>query len=243
MPRLPPPPPPPPLAQPFTCYDAFWAAHCALPYPPPPPLPIPSALPPLARGLEVEAGSLSLAELGIMSAEEEMSNAQLEYHVSLLTPRPARPAACRLPCRLPPALPPALLPALPPAACPATCRLSPALPPAACRLPCRLPCCLPCHPPPALPPAACRLPCRLPPAACRLFPVPLPPTPVLPLALLHQLPPPSSPTRHARPPNPPASPARPPSTPLPRPPAVAARQRGRAPPAGRVCAQRAAAGV
>jgi cryptochrome 1 len=66
--------------QPFTNYEAFWTAHCALPLPPPAPLPMPGALPPLPAGVEAEAGALSLAQLGIMSPEEEMSNAQLEYH-------------------------------------------------------------------------------------------------------------------------------------------------------------------
>lgn len=63
--------------QPFTCFDGFWGAHCGLPYPPPPPLPLPAALPPIPPG--VEAGELK--HLGIMTAEEEMSNSQLEFHV------------------------------------------------------------------------------------------------------------------------------------------------------------------
>ncbi|KAL4431148.1 hypothetical protein ABPG75_006404 [Micractinium tetrahymenae] len=69
--------------KPFTCYDAFWSAHCALPYPPTPPLPVPAALPPLAPGVEAAAaaaGAVPLKDLGIMSQEEEMSNAQLNYH-------------------------------------------------------------------------------------------------------------------------------------------------------------------
>lgn len=52
--------------------------HCGLPYPPARPLPSPAALPPVpsdVRGLE-------LGELGMMLPEEEMSNVQLEYHVS-----------------------------------------------------------------------------------------------------------------------------------------------------------------
>lgn len=71
--------------QPFTCYDAFWAAHTALPYPPTPPLPVPAALTTLAPGVEATAaaaGAVPLKQLGIMSQEEEMSNAQLNYHVS-----------------------------------------------------------------------------------------------------------------------------------------------------------------
>lgn len=83
--RVSPWPPLTPPPQPFTCFDAFWAAHTALPYPPTPPLPVPAALPPLASGVEAAAaaaGAVPLEELGIMSQEEEMSNAQLNYHVS-----------------------------------------------------------------------------------------------------------------------------------------------------------------
>lgn len=68
--------------RPFTSYDAFWTAHCRLPYPPPPPLPMPAAMPPLPAGLGLEAGAVELAELCIMTPEEEMSNMQLDYHVS-----------------------------------------------------------------------------------------------------------------------------------------------------------------
>jgi hypothetical protein len=68
--------------RPFTSYDAFWTAHCRLPYPPPPPLPMPAAMPPLPAGLGLEAGAVELAELCIMTPEEEMSNIQLDYHVS-----------------------------------------------------------------------------------------------------------------------------------------------------------------
>ncbi|KAI3433397.1 hypothetical protein D9Q98_003213 [Chlorella vulgaris] len=66
--------------RPFTSYDAFWTAHCRLPYPPPPPLPMPAAMPPLPAGLGLEAGAVELAELCIMTPEEEMSNMQLDYH-------------------------------------------------------------------------------------------------------------------------------------------------------------------
>ena len=68
-PRLPP--------QPFTSFDSFWTAHCGLPYPPSPPLPLPAALP----AVPAACTGCALGELGIMTPEEEMSNAQLEYHV------------------------------------------------------------------------------------------------------------------------------------------------------------------
>eukprot|EP00887_Chlorella_sp_A99_P005593 scaffold1.g5593.t1 len=61
--------------QPFSCFEAFWAAHTGAPAPVPLPLPPPARLPPVPPG----AGGLSLAELGIMSPEEAMSNAQLEF--------------------------------------------------------------------------------------------------------------------------------------------------------------------
>lgn len=85
--------------QPFTCFDAFWTAHTALPYPPTPPLPVPAALTPLAPAVEAAAaaaGAASLEQLGIMSQEEEMSNVQLNYHVSRAVPAVFAPsqAAC-----------------------------------------------------------------------------------------------------------------------------------------------------
>ncbi len=49
-----------------------------MPYPPPPPLPVPAGLP----AVLADVGGLPLAELGMMLPEEEMSNVQLEYHVS-----------------------------------------------------------------------------------------------------------------------------------------------------------------
>ena len=65
--------------QPFSCFEDFWAAHCCAPAPPPPPLPAPAALSPVPEAL----GGLPLGELGIMSPEEEMSNAQLDFQVGL----------------------------------------------------------------------------------------------------------------------------------------------------------------
>lgn len=71
----------PPLhMQPFTSFDGFWGVHCGLPYPPAPPLPPPATLPPLPAAIE----GLPLSELGIMTPEEEMSNAQLGFHVSVV---------------------------------------------------------------------------------------------------------------------------------------------------------------
>ena len=68
--------------QPFTCFDGFWAAHNALPYPPPPPLPLPAALPAVSEAVAAACSDrLEPAGLGIMTPEEEMSNAQLEYQV------------------------------------------------------------------------------------------------------------------------------------------------------------------
>lgn len=64
--------------KPFTCFDDFWVAHCAAPAPPAAPFPPPSSLPPIAEALT----KFGRSDLGIMSPEEELSNAQLEYHWS-----------------------------------------------------------------------------------------------------------------------------------------------------------------
>lgn len=66
------------MLQPFTSFDGFWGAHCGLPRPPASPLGAPDTLPPLPPGME----GLPLKQLGVMTAEEELSNAQLEFHVS-----------------------------------------------------------------------------------------------------------------------------------------------------------------
>jgi len=60
---------------PFSSFDSFWAAHCALPTPAAP-LPAPASLPPLSSALD----SFGHDDLGIMTPEEELSNDQLEYH-------------------------------------------------------------------------------------------------------------------------------------------------------------------
>lgn len=66
--------------KPFTCFDGFWAAHSALPYPPSPPLPLPGAMPAVPEAAAAAcSGCLELGGLGIMTPEEEMSNAQLQY--------------------------------------------------------------------------------------------------------------------------------------------------------------------
>lgn len=70
--------------QPFSCFDDFWSAHKAKAVPDP--LPPPTALPPIPPCLS----ACGHADLEIMTPEEEMSNAQLEYHWS-----PGSAAACQ----------------------------------------------------------------------------------------------------------------------------------------------------
>ncbi|KAG7672050.1 hypothetical protein Ndes2526B_g06988 [Nannochloris sp. 'desiccata'] len=65
-----------PNGVPFSSFDSFWAAHCAIPTPPAAPVLAPVSLPPLNASLE----SFGHDDLGIMTPEEELSNAQLEYH-------------------------------------------------------------------------------------------------------------------------------------------------------------------
>lgn len=62
--------------KPYTCYDAFWAAHGAMPFPPPQPVPLPESLPTVNSSFV----GIKIEELGIMTPEEELSNVQLEYH-------------------------------------------------------------------------------------------------------------------------------------------------------------------
>jgi len=64
-----------PNGVPFSSFESFWAAHCALPMPAAP-SPAPASLPPLASTLEPFGDD----NLGIMTPEEELSNDQLEYH-------------------------------------------------------------------------------------------------------------------------------------------------------------------
>jgi cryptochrome 2 len=65
-----------PNGVPFSSFDTFWAAHCAIITPPAAPVPAASSLPPVAATLD----SFGHDDLGIMTPEEELSNAQLEYH-------------------------------------------------------------------------------------------------------------------------------------------------------------------
>lgn len=71
-----------PNRRPFTCFKDFWDAHAASP--PSPPLPAPASLPSVAHLSSNGAlpNALSIADLGIMTPEEELSNSQLEYHWS-----------------------------------------------------------------------------------------------------------------------------------------------------------------
>lgn len=62
--------------QPFSCFDDFWEAHKSQAVPDP--LPPPPALPPISPSLSASGHT----NLEIMTPEEEMSNAQLEYHWS-----------------------------------------------------------------------------------------------------------------------------------------------------------------
>ena len=62
-------------SKPFVTFAEFWEAHELGP-PLPMPLPGPVAMPPVSDALE----GISLSELGIMTAEENLSNEQLSYH-------------------------------------------------------------------------------------------------------------------------------------------------------------------
>ena len=62
--------------RPFSCFDSFWMAHCTAPAAVEPPLPAPLALPPVSLSLS----RFGNTDLGIMTPQEELSNAQLEYH-------------------------------------------------------------------------------------------------------------------------------------------------------------------
>jgi len=71
-----------PDGEPLSTFTSFWATHCAAEAaaPLPPPLPAPTALPPVSPSLAAMGTGV---DLGIMTPEEELSNSQLEYHVSL----------------------------------------------------------------------------------------------------------------------------------------------------------------
>lgn len=59
----------------LTCFEDFWERVVSLPVPPAVPLPIPAAIPPVPPDIV----SLELKDIGIMTAEEELSNQQLEH--------------------------------------------------------------------------------------------------------------------------------------------------------------------
>ncbi|KAK9819946.1 hypothetical protein WJX72_004261 [[Myrmecia] bisecta] len=61
--------------QPFTSFEGFWGRAMNMPYPPPVPLPVPARLPPVPKSVV----GLDLPNLGLMTPEEQLSNAQLEY--------------------------------------------------------------------------------------------------------------------------------------------------------------------